>query len=185
MYVFDIETLGTESTSVVLSAAIIEFDMESDFTYKELIERATFVKFDAKEQIQKYGRTVDKTSLEWWNKQCSHSRKQSLTPSSLDVFAIDGIDIFRDVIKPGFKIWTRGSLDQIVFDSLCKSVGTEPIAHYKVWRDIRTAVDLLRETSRDGYCKIRDDVEFDGNDVIKHDPVHDCAYDIMMLRYGV
>ena len=37
MFCFDIETLSTESTAVVLSAAIIHFNPEVEFNYEYLI----------------------------------------------------------------------------------------------------------------------------------------------------
>ena len=46
MFMFDIETLGIESTAVVLSAAIIHFDAEvdTDISFKELVQRGLLVK---------------------------------------------------------------------------------------------------------------------------------------------
>jgi hypothetical protein len=73
---FDIETLDTESSAVVLSASIIHFDLGSTFTYEELLSNAMFVKFNVKEQIKDYKRTMNKRTVEWWNQQ--HDSPQSL-----------------------------------------------------------------------------------------------------------
>lgn len=181
MYIFDIETLGTESTSVVLSASVIEFEATEKYTYEELLSKALFVKFNVKEQIETYNRTVDKDAISWWKKQTEYAQSISLKPTSMDLSVIQGIQNLKDYIDPKQKIWARGSLDQMVIDSLCRSAKVESISQYNNWRDIRTAIDLLKDTANNGYCDIPN---FNKQDVIKHHPTHDCAYDIMMLLYG-
>jgi len=187
MFMFDIETLSTESTAVVLSASIIHFELGSLLTYEELLANAMFVKFDVKEQMQNYKRVMDKRTVEWWNTQHDYVKKTSLVPSKKDMSVIDGINAIKSYIainpEPDQTFWARGSLDQMVIDSLCYASEQEPIAKYSVWRDVRTAVDLLTDTAKDGYCEVVHPT-FQRHNVIKHHPTHDCALDIMMLVYG-
>lgn len=185
MFMFDIETLGVESTALILSASIIHFDPEENPTYDSLLSKALFVKFNAKEQADA-GRTIDKSTLEWWRGQHEYVRKISLLPSGDDVSVVDGLTAIREYIKNYRKkgdetFWARGSLDQMGIDSLCKAFDQPLLTRYNNWRDVRTAIDCLRETARDGYCEVPN---FDRENVIKHHPTHDCAYDIMMLTYG-
>jgi hypothetical protein len=187
MFMFDIETLGTESTTVVLSAACIYFNPEEKPSFEKLIEDSCFVKFSAKDQIQNYNRKVDKSTLEWWDKIHSAIRKTSFDPSPTDLPLLEGISILREYIesKPNWSkstVWARGSLDQMAIDSLCKCAGQDTLWHYANWRDVRTAVDILSGSSN-GYCGVNYE-GFNSNDVIKHNPIHDCAYDVMMLLYG-
>lgn len=192
MFMFDIETLGVESTTVILSAGIIYFDPEvdADITYAELMERGLFVKFDAKEQLKSYDRTMTKSTLDWWAGQGPYQKKSSfdIDPEN-DVPVVDG---FRELHKyinkyRGKKtwatetVWARGSLDQMAIDSLALKAGLDPIAPFNRWRDIRTAIDMLYGTSN-GYCQIRD---IDMHVIEKHHPVHDCAFDILMLLRGI
>lgn len=187
MYMFDVETLGVESTCVILSAAIIKFDpTDLTKTYDDYISEALFVKFSVEEQISKYKRTIDKDTIAWWSDQHDYVRKVSFIPKDDDLTAVEGIDRLVDYIgniPRETTFWARGSLDQMSIDSLCKAAGKDLIAPYNVWRDIRTALDCLTTTSKNGYCDLN--IPFDkGSNVIKHHPVHDCAYDIMMLVYG-
>jgi hypothetical protein len=187
MFIFDVETLGVESTSVVLSAALIHFDPEKQPTYQDLLDSALFVKFDSKDQIQRLKRIIDKDTLEWWSKQHEYTRKVSFDVDEHDVSAEAGIKLLHEYMKKfpkahGQTMWARGSLDQLVIDSLCKKVDMEPITNYNMWRDVRTAVDILCGTTN-GYCEV-DHPNFDRAAVIKHHPVHDCALDAMMLMYG-
>lgn len=191
MFMFDIETLGIESTTVILSAAITHFDFgDRDMPsgkerYYDFFNRSLFVKFNAKEQLEKYNRTVTKSTLEWWSKQSENARRLALEPSTNDVSADVGIESLRDYIKKfnvnNQIIWARGTLDQTAIDSLCRNVGVEPLVNYNQWRDVRTAVDLLASDAKNGYCSIENfnpDIW-----VTKHDPRSDCALDIMMLLY--
>lgn len=186
MFCFDIETLSVESTSVVLSAAIVYFDESS--TYESLLEDCLFVKFDAKEQIKKYNRTVSKSTLEWWDKQSDHAKKISFTPSAKDMSAIEGIQLIKSYLKRETKekmiIWSRGSIDSVIIDSLCRSMNISPIAYYNQHREVRTALDLLATTTVNGYCQV--DLEGFSKDMVKkHDPVHDVCYDAVQLLYHI
>jgi hypothetical protein len=96
MFMFDIETLGSESTSVVLSASIIHFD-EPTCTYEDLLENACFVKFDVEEQI-KLKRVAETGTLDWWKQQHEYVRRISLTPNSHDLAAVDAINILKEYI---------------------------------------------------------------------------------------
>jgi hypothetical protein len=79
-------------------------------------------------------------------------------------------------------MWARGSLDQMAIDSLAVKFDLEEITGYNVWRDVRTAVDILYGTTN-GYVEVVHPL-FSRHEVIKHHPVHDCALDAMQLMYG-
>ena len=186
MFVFDIETLDVESTSVVLSAAIVYFDEKS--TYQSLLDDCLFVKFDAKEQIKKYKRTVSKSTLEWWGKQSDHAKKISFYPSDKDLTAVEAISQIRKYLKRESKekmiMWSRGAIDSVIMDSLCKAMDVKPLIFYNQHREIRTALDLLSKTCVNGYCQV-DLKGFSREMVKKHDPVHDVCYDAIQLLYHI
>lgn len=187
MFIFDVETLGVESNAVVLSAALIQFDVDKRPTYQDLLDNACFVKLNSKDQIARLNRSIDVSTLEWWENQHEYIKSVSLAPNSIDVLAEDAITILHNYMNkfPDAKkqtMWARGSMDQMVIDSLAKKLDMQPITEYNMWRDIRTAVDLLTGSSN-GYCDV-DHPLFNRASVIKHHPVHDCALDAMMLMYG-
>ena len=187
MFVFDVETLGVDSNAVVLSAALIHFDPEKTPSYQDMLDDACFVKFKAKDQIARLNRSVNIDTLEWWKNQHEYVRQVSFDPSGDDVTAEDGITILHNYMNkyPNADkqtMWARGSLDQIVIDHMARQVGMQVITGYNMWRDVRTAVDMLYGTSN-GYCDVTHP-EFKRHEVIKHHPVHDCALDAMQLMYG-
>lgn len=196
MFMFDIETLSTESTSVVLSAAITYFDFADAIEdrsednllseYNRYVMTSKFVKFNVAEQKQ-LGRISDKGTYNWWMRQADIPRNVSFYAREDDLSVKQGIDSIRSYINahggPDQIVWARGSLDQMAFDSLCRSIGEEPPFHYNKWRDVRTAVDLLASDSKGGYSLIPNfnpDIH-----VVKHIPQNDCALDILQLLYHV
>ena len=187
MFLFDVETLGTESKSVILSMAAIYFNPEEKPNFQQLLDSAFFVKFNSKEQIQVYNRTVSQSTLDWWAAQPTETKDVSFKPKADDLSAVDGIQKFHDWIKSfsdydKSTVWARGNLDQLVLHSLENDVKVETLFPFWQWRDVRTAVDILTGSSR-GYCAVNYP-GFDVRTVVKHNPIHDCAYDAMMLMYG-
>ena len=190
MYMFDIETLGKSSESVVLSMACIHFETAIDKrpTPQELRDSAFFVKLDAADQIKRLHRKVDKSTVDWWAKQCDLVRDKSFTAKPDDVKLEDGVEMLREWAKPYGNtpdkwVWARGNLDQLVLDSVEEQLQVDHVFFFNRWRDVRTAVDFLYDT-KTGYC----DVDYPGFDpylhIYKHNPIDDCLYDIMMLLYG-
>ena len=187
IFCFDVETLGVESNSVILSLACIHFRSDEKPTFRELVDSAYFVKFNVRDQVENYERKVDKGTLEWWGKQCEIVRKKSFLPLKTDENLKNGIESFHSWIQSKNDnkswVWARGSLDDTLLHSIERQLKVETMLPYHRWRDVRTAVDLLYD-STNGYCKV-DHIDFlYERDIIKHDPVIDCALDIMMLLYG-
>jgi 3' exoribonuclease, RNase T-like len=189
IFVFDVETCGKGSDSVILSMAAVYFDPEAKTSPQEMKDTAFFVKLDARDQIKRLGRKTEQSAMEWWSKQCDNAKIKSFIPTSIDMKLEDGLDELKkwsDKMDPLGKstIWARGNLDQLVLDCTEEALGREHIWPFQRWRDVRTAVDFLHGTTN-GYCK----VEYPGWDsnleIVKHDPVDDCLLDAMMLMYGV
>lgn len=169
-----------------MSLAILYFEETDKSSYEELMDKTLFVKFSAKEQIEKYKRTYSTETINWWKKQCEVVRKVSLDPSSKDIELSQGIMLVRDYIKKHSSeediVWTRGSLDQFCIDSVCEESLKSPVLfHYNRYMDMRTAINLLKNTSKNGYCDIPN---FNREKVYKHDPRHDVCLDTYMLLHG-
>lgn len=182
----DVETAGLESTCIVLSAAITYFSLDEDFTFDELKNRALYVKFKAREQAVN-GRTVTKSTIDWWSEQTDRVKALAIKPHANDVNAVTGITMIRDYIKEhasqGSLFWQRGTLDSTSLESLCRALGLEPLVDYNSWMDVRTAIRCMKSSCNSrAYCTVPN---FDPVVVDKHHPVDDICYDIMMLRYGV
>jgi 3' exoribonuclease, RNase T-like len=188
MIVFDIETLSKKSNSVILSMAATYFDPVKKTSYNELLDNSFFAKFDVNDQMKRLNRVMDKSTLEWWSKQCLNVRIKSLKPSENDVKFEDGyaamVDWYKKFNDEKCWIWIRGTLDQVILDDMLDQLGIEPIWHFTRYRDVRTAIDFMYG-STDGYCKVNYEGFDPFVDITKHDPVDDVVYDAMMMMYGI
>ena len=193
MFVFDVETLGKESNSVILSMAAIYFNPDEQPDHKKLFDEAFFVKFDVADQMQRLNRKVGKTTMQWWAKQCENVRIKSFKPNpAIDVKFEDGYAAMRAWAEskndPNCYVWARGNLDQLVLDSFEEQLEYQPIWNFNRWRDVRTAVDFLYNTNK-GYVKVDTPPWMEKFDkdlhITKHNPIDDCVLDAMMLMYGV
>lgn len=188
MFVFDVETLGKSTNSVVLSMAAIYFDASASPSPEDMVKNGFFVKFDVKDQMNRLHRTADKSTIDWWAKQSKNARDASFKPTPKDVTLEQGHQLMREWAEskndPKCWVWARGTLDEMILDSIEEQFHLEPIWHFSRWRDVRTAVDFMYGTTN-GYC----DVDYSGFnselDIMKHHPVDDCVLDAMMLMYGV
>lgn len=190
-FALDIETLGIESTAVVLSVGIVYSDGEAPFRYQKFIDDSIFVKFDYKDQKETFHRTVTHSTMEWWKQQSKEAQVTNLLPSKDDVSTITGIQRLKEWFnsKPNSKklnVWQRGTLDQTCLDSLFRAVGTDPLTNYGRWRDIRTALECYYPSSVNGYVEVDTQIvpDFDKDKVLAHHAVHDCARDLCMLVGG-
>lgn len=187
MFVFDVETLGKESTTVILSMACVHFDPQKYPSHEDLRANAFFAKFDVEYQRKSLNRTMTPSTMEWWKKQCTNVKNKSFRPSEEDVQFEVGYERMREWAKqfnePKSLVWARGNLDQLVLDSIEEQLGLDPIFPYARWRDVRTAIDIWYNRDS-GYV----DVDYPGFDsklhITKHNPIDDCIFDAMMLMYG-
>lgn len=191
MYALDIETLGLESTSVILSVGLVYVPDMKPRSYQEILDNSIFVKISAKDQIDNYGGTVSQSTLAWWKKQGEIQKQKSYIPSSKDCSVKDAIKLLQTWIKmqpdQDSFVWTRGSFDSICLDSLFHRAGVDPLFPYNQYRDFRTAIDILYpNTSKNGYVDVDPDKcpGWDKDLVVKHCPVSDSAFDLCMLLYG-
>ena len=137
--------------------------------------------------MKRLNRTSSVSTMKWWQNQHEYVKQVSFDPSPQDLKAEDAIKILHNYMDkfPNSRqetMWARGSLDQMVIDSLAVSLDMQELTGYNMWRDVRTAVDILYGTTN-GYVEV-DHADFKRHNIIKHHPVHDCALDAMQLMYG-
>lgn len=199
-FIIDFETFGNVSSSSVIDLALIAFDSDPEVleSFDELVKRGHRIKFDLKSQ--KGHRLFGKSTLEWWKKQSAEARANlASTPDDLSVIA--GIKeaqqyLIDNGIHPWDSFgWCRGqSFDFPIFvDCLrdvqrAQGISEEEIDTFKeepckFWnqRDIRTAIESLLLTRGLTTTPLPKGT-LDG--FIAHDSIHDCAKDILMLKYA-
>ena len=182
--VFDIETLCLRETAAILSIGIVPVDFSEEFDYQDLIDRSWFIKFDARDQIERLGRTKDEDTINWWKQQDRETIRSQVKPLETDVTLEEGLKQTAEWMQSveGYNrksswVWTRGGMDAMITEHACIQVERQPLFPFWVVRDVRTAVDIIAGTDR-GYCQVDAVLP----EVQKHHPVHECAYDAMMIR---
>ena len=189
----DIETIGIESTSGILSLAAIYHDETlKTFRFSDMVSGAFFVKFDIVDQLRNYGRTSDKDTMAWWEKQGEYPKRMSFIPRADDKKLVDGLTLFSEWMnlvnpKKNEMIWVRGSLDQPVIESAYRAANLKSGISYNHWRDVRTFIDTVYSRSNNGYVDVDTSIvpDYNFNSAVKHDPVQDVALDICMMCAGV
>lgn len=194
MFCLDIESLSVESTTVILSVALVYFDeTRDDHTWESLYRDSIFVKLSAKDQIDNYKRTLNKDTLEWWKIQSDIARNASFTPKKSDLTALEAAIILKKYKTEQSKkpdkdiVWVRGSIDQVAIDSLFNAMRIERLFPFWNYRDVRTFVDFNTETGARGYAEIDPEKYpgiWDKNVVVKHHPVDDICFDVLQILYG-
>ena len=182
--IYDFETLSQDTIKgVVTCLAILKFDesrfISKPYSFKELVNDAKVIKFNVSEQVKKYGRKIDKSTLDWWADQGPEA-KEWITPSDKDKDIDKLYDFFVESIGPtATKFYTRGNtFDPILLESIMKQ--THKPLPYNWWeiRDTRSIVEGLAWGSELDNKFIPPDCD----ELVKHNPTHDIALDVMRIQ---
>lgn len=198
--VIDYETFATTSKAAAIDLSLVAYDSDPTVVQSldELISKGLRVKFDL--ASQKGDRLFSKSTLAWWKEQSAEARK-NLAPTADDKTVIEGIKIVLDWLREqgidqwNSQMWCRGmSFDFPIFTDMIRElyraegvpeneIDTFKLEPVKFWnqRDIRTAIEA--------YSMVRGMTTTPlPNGTLKgfvaHDSLHDCAKDILMLKYA-
>lgn len=182
-FLWDIETLGLHENAVVTSLAVVPFQFETYRPYPSYVRDGLFVKFDIPEQIKKYQRGTDASTLQWWKEQSKEAKQFSITPSAEDVDLKTGLDLIRQWIQSveghEFKKsyhWSRGNdFDFPKISSLHEYAGVDKPFNDRRIRDVRTYVDILTGVDNGYYTPIGTETVL--KEFVAHHALHDAAKD--------
>lgn len=190
-FVCDTETLGGAPHGVIVSAAFIVFDLEKDYTFKELVKNALYIKFDVQEQ-KAAGRQIHKATLDWWKKQ-SKAAQVKLLPSKDDVSMAQGIANIHSYMnangiyngKDMFGFCRGMSFDFPLLVDLHEINNLQHMWLLDFWRqrDTRTYIGAALGNLSIDKVPLPASV-FNPDDFVAHDPVCDIAKDILMMQYA-
>lgn len=164
-------------------------DVGKPRTYEDIINSGIYLKLDIVDQIKRLKRTTSRETIDWWKKQGAPQREVLKPDHERDLRAEDALDVLTRWIKSKPKnlvCWTRGTLDSVVIDDLCRSTGTKSIFEYNDYRDVRTGLDMMYQNSQNGYVDVDSElcIGFNLSHVLKHNALHDAAFDAAMLMFG-
>ena len=185
--IYDFETLSQNVfTAPAVNLAILKFDesrfLEDPYQYDELVDGCRLLKFNVSEQVKKYGRKIQKASVEWWEQQGAEAKKL-LAPSSDDISISELYHILvNDIRLQSFeRVYTRGNtFDPILLRSLLGIFNQTDPSKWWAIRDTRSLFEGMTYGHNISSKFIPDGLE---DSFIAHDPCHDVAMDVMRFQY--
>ena len=155
----DLETLGVEPDSVILTLGAIKFDPKSE----DEPHSGLYFRINVDEQTA-LGRTIDPNTLEWWGRQTKEIQEEALGES--DRINLD--QVTKEINKFCMSceaLWCQGPLfDYAILQNLYKQLGKPCPWNYWQIKDSRTLF---------GLCDMdpRKDMQTDA-----HNALADCYY---------
>lgn len=185
--IYDFETLSQDVfDGVAVNLAVLKFDedrfIKQPYSFEELVDSCKLIKFDVEEQVKKYGRKIQQSTLDWWMQQEKSVQKQ-IRPSDKDV-SIDTLYEFLSLeiqIQKCDRVYTRGNtFDPILMSSLLRHFGQIDPMKWWVIRDTRSLFEGMTYGHGIKSTFIPEGLE---GKFIAHDPCHDIAMDVMRFQH--
>lgn len=130
----DIETLDTQPTAVILSLAVIGFDIHSGMI-KTLVDKSFCINMQVLE-----GRTINDETLAWWQRQ---SVSAAITAFSGQSHLQQTLEKLKQFIDPEVRVWAKSpSFDLVILKNAFNRYGLEIPWDFRNERDVRTYIAI-------------------------------------------
>ena len=185
--IIDFETFSKDASEcAVIDCSVIFFEWDkfvSDkpYTIRDVATAKRF-KLSVQDQVKNYQWKVDKSTVEFWERQSPEVRK-NIAPKSTDITVKEFTNKFLALLTEKGKIdywWSRSNtFDPIILKRLFESQNRLPHVeeHLKFWRvrDTRTFIDAkLDFPKKNGFIPIQDEEKW--NMFFKE---HDSSWDVL------
>ena len=143
----DLETLGSNSNSVIVSIGAVPFNVE---TGEYSREHSFFVHIDIQDSLNQ-GLTVEGDTIVWWMQQTKEARETNFYPSKATIFTLRNalaklIGWFQYHTERGVRVWGNGArFDLGLLQNSFAKVGFKVPWLYKDERDVRTLITFKPE----------------------------------------
>lgn len=164
----DIETMGSNPNSPVLSIGAVIFDPNGNDTINSIAPNRMFYRvLDFTHQLTKYGRVPDASTIYWWLKQSSEARK------ALEIGVVPfetGLSDFARFAKPTENVWGYGTdFDAVILNSAFMSANlTFPFGY----RSRRCARTIMAEIKTDPIERVG----------VHHNALDDAIYQVLSVQ---
>lgn len=156
----DLETMGNESFSSIISIGAVEFDIENGKTGKEF-----YTNVDLQSCID-LGLIMNASTVMWWMQQNEKARKDLTERTSLPI--IEALKDFANFCNKDYQIWGNSArFDCGILQNAYNKAGISIPWDFRKERCVRTLVSFAPE--------IKNQIEFKG---IRHNSIDDCKYQI-------
>lgn len=193
--IYDYETLSQDRINgVVVNLAVLAFDTDTftsakPFQFQELLQRVRCIKFDVRDQVETYSRTISKDTLAWWKQQGDVARQQLKPVLDRDRPISDTLAFLEEHFAPlkSYKyVFTRGNtFDPFFLASTLAHFDQGDPFNWWAYRDTRSVIDGMTWGSGIDNRFMPPEPEGLAEQFIAHDPAHDIALDVLRLQYCV
>ena len=141
----DLETLGVEPDSVVMTLGAIKFDPFSDAEPHTPL----YLRGDVEEQSEQYGRSIDDNTLAWWSRQDQAIQDEAFGEHSDRVTVQEMLRQLNKWCVGLDYIWCQGpTFDFVILQSLYKDAQKPAPWNYWQIRDSRTLFSMMPQDPR-------------------------------------
>lgn len=136
---FDLETLDTKPTAVILSLGAVRFDPRQQGIDADAPRLKMRIDIDAQGA---FGRTISESTMEWWGKQDKAIQEEAF--SDVDRIPLEeAVDQFHKFAWNSERVWSQGSFDVNIMENLYGMLNRAPAWQYWQVRDSRTLFDFI------------------------------------------
>lgn len=164
------------------------FNQSSSYTYNDLLANSHYMKFDVKEQVEKYNRIVDKSTLQFWKEQPKEVQEM-VGPLPNDLPLTRLVETFDNIDWTSIKrVYTRGNtFDPIILDHVYQSFGLKDQFPFDWWkvRDTRSLIEGMSWGTDIRNDFIPPEPEGLESKINLHNPVDDIILDVLRMQYMV
>ena len=166
----DLETLGTDPNSVIVTVGAIKFIRNKNIQEFKSVDKF-YRRIDVK-SCEQLGMTKDPATMRWWKKQPQQVQHEAFNHP--DRYKLkDVLQEFSYWIGSADKVWANSpSFDCIILTQAYKKCGMRVPWEYWNTRDVRTILDI-------GGVNLRTDIPQSGDE---HNAVWDCYRQIQAIQ---
>jgi len=136
---FDLETLDTKPSAVILSLGAVKFDPRQKGL--DLGAERLSLRFEIDPQSA-MGRTISDDTIAWWATQSKEAQEAAFGDVNR-VTVEDAVEQFHKFVWNSERVWSQGSFDVNIIEHLYTSIGKPYAWQYWQVRDSRTLFDFV------------------------------------------
>jgi hypothetical protein len=136
---FDLETLDTKPSAVILSLGAVKFDPRQKGLDPDAERLSLRLEIDPQSAM---GRTISDDTIAWWATQSKEAQEAAFSDVNR-VTVEDAIDQFHKFVWNSERVWSQGSFDVNIIEHLYTSIGKPYAWQYWQVRDSRTLFDFV------------------------------------------
>lgn len=136
---FDLETLDTKPSAVILSLGAVKFDPRQKGLDPDAERLSLRFEIDPQSAM---GRTISDDTIAWWATQSKEAQEAAFGDVNR-VTVEDAIEKFHKFVWNSDRVWSQGSFDVNIIEHLYTSIGKPYAWQYWQVRDSRTLFDFV------------------------------------------